>query len=462
MKYILLALISVAASVFFREETVKGDLLLQNINVINVKTGKVHYEVDVIITKEKISKILKHKKNSKYEIMQRVDGTGKFLIPGLWDMHTHTYGNYKDFFPLQLANGVTGIREMFGKLEEVNRIKSEIKTGVIDGPMIFSSGPIIDGKPPTWGTSDVAETPEQGREFVRKQKAEGADFIKVYFNLQKDVYLAIADEAKKLNLPLVGHLPNRVPLDEAVRAGHKSFEHFYNILEYYGDQAGLDQIEQNRKGRFVGDQFYERLNYGYQTFNPNKSDEAIRLLLNKSAWICPTYTVHKGFMRDYDPSYTDDKRLAFMSPSTVKRWMANKKEPLTEQEIKNWNSDKLWYERVLVESNKFNKAGVKFLAGTDSPNFFVYPGFSLHEELEIFVNEVGFTPLGALQTATLNAVQFLGIEKEVGTVEENKLANLVILDNNPLKNISHTKSISGIVLSGKYKSKSQLKDIELK
>jgi hypothetical protein len=270
MKYILLALISVAASVFFREETVKGDLLLQNINVINVKTGKVHYEVDVIITKEKISKILKHKKNSKYEIMQRVDGTGKFLIPGLWDMHTHTYGNYKDFFPLQLANGVTGIREMFGKLEEVNRIKSEIKTGVIDGPMIFSSGPIIDGKPPTWGTSDVAETPEQGREFVRKQKAEGADFIKVYFNLQKDVYLAIADEAKKLNLPLVGHLPNRVPLDEAVRAGHKSFEHFYNILEYYGDQAGLDQIEQNRKGRFVGDQFYERLNYGYQTFNQMK------------------------------------------------------------------------------------------------------------------------------------------------------------------------------------------------
>ena len=462
IKNLLLILLTLINSFAFATDKIKGDLLIKNTNVIDVNTGKISYSVDIIISKDKISKIVKSNKSNEYDVLQTVDGTGKFIIPGLWDMHTHTWGNYRTFFPLQLANGVTGIREMFGNLDSVRKIRTEIKNGIIDGPIIISSGAIIDGKPPTWGSSNVAETAEQGREFVRKQKENGADFIKVYFNLKKDVYLAIADEAKKLNLPVVGHLPNRVPLDEAIRAGHKSFEHFYNILEFYSDQAGLDQIEQNRVDRFAGDKFYERLDYGNKTFNPDKSNEAIKLLKNKNVWICPTYTVHKGFMRDLDPSYTNDKRMKFMPENFINRWMANKKKPLTEKQIGNLNSDKLWYDRILVESKKYKDSGVKFLAGTDSPNFFVYPGFSIHEELEIMVNEAGFSPLEALQTATINAAEFLDLEKRLGVVEAGMLANLVILNKNPLEDISNTKAIDGIVLSGKYKSKADLKNIELK
>jgi imidazolonepropionase-like amidohydrolase len=439
---------------------IKADLLIKNINVIDVKTGKVKHSVDVVIRRDKIYKIVKSKKSSEYQARQIVDGTGKFLIPGLWDMHTHIGANYKLFFPLLLANGVTGIREMWGNPTEIKKIRAEISSGAIDGPMIITSGNIIDGNPPTSANMNVAETPEQGREIVRKQKAGGAEFIKVYFNLKKDVYLAIADEAKKLNLPLAGHLPNRVSLEEAVKAGHKSFEHFYNILEFYGDQKGLNQIEENREGRFAGDNFYVRVDYGYKTFDPAKSKEAIKLLKNDDVWICPTYTAHKGFMRDFDPSYTDDKRLAFMPENFVTRWTANKKKPLTEKQVAQWNSDKLWYARVLTESKKYKENGIKFLAGTDVANFFVYPGFSLHEELEIFVNEAGFSPLEALRTATINPAEFLNLENQLGTVEEGKSANLVILNKNPLENISNTKSIDGIVLSGKYKSKTDLKNIE--
>ena len=458
---ILLLLLLCGALINCRSQT-GGDLLIKNINVVDVKTGNIDYSMNVFITKNTITKIVRYKKKNDYAVLKVIDGSDKFLIPGLWDMHTHTWSNYKDFFPLQLANGVTGIREMFGKLEEVQKIKDEIKNGLIDGPMIVSSGPIIDGNPPTWSTSDIAETPEQGREFVRDQKKKGADFIKVYFNLKKDVYLAISEECKLLGLPLVGHLPNRVPLNEAVKAGHKSFEHFYNILEFYGDQAGLDQIEQNREGRFAGDKFYERLDYGNKTFDSTKTGIVTRLLKNEDVWICPTYTVHKGFMRDYDPSYTNDKRMSFMSESITSRWMKNKTEPLTEKEIEHWNSDKLWYSRVLSESNKYNRAGVRFLAGTDSPNFFVYPGFSIHEELEIFVNEAGFTPLEALQTATINPAIFLNSEKTLGSIEVGKLANLVILKKNPFESISNTKTIEGVILLGKYMSKGELKDIEIK
>lgn len=276
------------------------------------------------------------------------------------------------------------------------------------------------------------------------------------------MYLAIADEAKKLDLPLVGHLPNRVPLNEAVKAGHKSFEHFYNILEFYGDQTGLDRIEENREGRFVGDDYYARLDYGYETFDPTKSSDAIKLLKNKNVWICPTYTVHKGFMRDFDPSYTDDKRLAFMPENFITRWMANKKKPLTEKQIQQWNSDKRWFSRVLTESKKYKENGIKFLAGTDVANFFVYPGFSLHEELEIFVNEAGFSPGEALRTATINPAEFLNLDNRLGTVEEGKLASLVILNANPIENISNTKTIEAIVLAGRYRSKNELKNIEFK
>ena len=122
----------------------------------------------------------------------------------------------------------------------------------------------------------------------------------------------------------------------------------------------------------------------------------------------------------------------------------------------------MWYDRVIVESKKYKESGIKFLAGTDAPNFFCYPGFSIHEELDIFVNEANFSPLEALQTATINPAEFLGLESQLGTIEMGKLANLVILDKNPLENISNTKTISGIVLLGRYKSKTELKNIEIK
>lgn len=152
---------------------IKADLVIKNINVIDVRTGKVRYSVDVIIRKENIHKIEKSKKSNRYEALQIVDGTGKFLIPGLWDMHTHVTGNYKDFFPLLLANGVLGIREMFGNPSEIGKIREKIGNGEIDGPMIVTSGAIIDGKPPTWGSSAVAETPEQGRDRPKTKRRRG-------------------------------------------------------------------------------------------------------------------------------------------------------------------------------------------------------------------------------------------------------------------------------------------------
>ena len=442
---------------FSCSKTIEGDLIITNVNIIDVKTGTINLNMDLIVKGEEITSIIQHENNVNYIAKKVIDGDEKYIIPGLWDMHTHTWWAYEEFFPLLIANGVTGIREMFTDLRAIKEIKTEIETGKIIGPKIYNSGPIVDGNSPTWDGSDVADSPEKGREIVRQQKASGADFIKVYFSLEKDVYLAIIDEAKKQNLRVSGHLPAKVSLEEAINAGHKSFEHFFGVLDNCSDVQGLLQIDNARDSKFDGNFFYKRLEHIISTYNPKKLNSTINLLSENKSWMCPTLTVNKGVIRNHDPNYTDNERISYMPEFALNGWNIEKDSIVSEVSKKRYALETEFYNKMIPILKLLQDKSVNFLAGTDYPNAYTYPGFSLHEELQIFVEEAGFSPLEALQTATLNPAIFMEKESEFGTVEMGKLANLVLLNKNPLVDIKNTTTIEAVILSGQYLNGNELR-----
>lgn len=432
-------------------KTIKGNLVITNVNIIDVKTGTIDFAMDVVINSDKITSILKHKSNTKYQAETVVDGSEKFLIPGLWDMHTHTWWAYEDFFPLLIANGITGIREMFGDLKAVKKIREEIGSGKIVGPMIVSSGPIVDGNPPAWSGSDVADSPESGREIVRQQKADGADYIKVYSLLERDVYFAIADECKKQGITFSGHIPRVITLEEAVASGQNSTEHFDGILEFMSSKFDYYyDVRRGKKKDSLLNTWIERLAFVTNTFNKNKIDSLNILLSSANFWVDPTSVVNRSFAYINDSEFREDDRLKYMPDYTTYNWDPKKDSRLSYRTDADYDVERNWYNLGLSIMKSMLDGGAKFLAGTDYPNPYTFPGFSLHDELEIYVTDAGFTPLEALQTATINPAIFLKKESELGTVETGKLANLVLLDKNPLVNINNTRHIHSVIVSGQY------------
>ena len=446
-----------------QKAVVTGDLAITNTNVIDVRTGEVHSAQDVIIRGDSIYDILSHG-TATLEATQTIDGVRQYLIPGLWDMHVHSWWGYQDFFPVLVANGITGIREMWGNVPEVRRIAKLIEEDSIIGPEMITAAAIVDGNPPAWEGSDIADTPETGREIVRRQKDEGADFIKVYTLLERDAYFAIADESRRQNIPFSGHIPKRVSLQEALEAGHGSIEHFYGIPEFCSSQQ--DYLEKLRKGDLENDtlmglkfsSWYHMADYIYDTFDEAREYELRQLMEKHKPWICPTLVVHIGGQRNYDPLYVSDERIDYMPGYTMNGWRTNASEKSDSISRLNLQTERNAYKIITKLLKPVKDAGARILAGSDYPNPFTFPGFSLHEELQLLVDDAGFTPLEALQTATLNPALFLGLENGLGTVGKGKIANLVLLAENPLDDIRNTTKINAVILRGTYHEGSILRE----
>src|SRR5215467_12421944 len=382
---------------------------------------------------------------------KHVDGSGKFLIPGLWDMHVHMV--FGDWFPhgkeitlpLFIANGIIGVRDMGGELEVLQQWRKEISAGTLIGPRIVMSGPILDGPKPRFPSSIAITTPEDGRRAVDDLKRRGADFIKLQSLIPREAVFAIADEAKKQGIPFVGHVPDAVRASEASNAGQKSFEHLIGIFE--GSSPLEDEFI---KGAKTEKKFLE-------TYDSKRADALFTLLARNQTWQCPTLVWERGGNLIDLTDFASDTRAkyapAYWKDVTWKRF--------TEEIEHDFNTDDLATRKQFVEKelevvNAMHRAGIPFLAGTDTPpGVYIFPGFSLHEELQRFV-AAGFTPMEALQTATLNPAKFLGREGELGTIEKGKLADLLLLDGNPLDDIRNTQKIAGVVANGRYFSRADL------
>lgn len=393
-----------------------------------------------------------------------VEAKGQFLIPGLWDMHVHIFNQVSRrppntwYFPLFIATGVTSVRDMWTKPEDMGQVREWRRMqmeGILLAPRIAAVGTIVDG-PAGAETRDldllllgpnvtVVRTPVEARRIVRELKAAGIDFVKTYSNLPRKTFLAIAKEAKRQGIPFAGHVSLEVDADEASSVGQRSIEHLNQILESSSSRSQeLFQVP----GRDWSSKYEMMM---LDTFNEQKFGTLTAVLNKNRTWQVPTLVI---FRRALQPTQTDS-RLRYIPAEESATW----KKPPPDRDREPTDAEKTLrgrhWQRGLEVVRRMHEAGVPFMAGSDVGNPYVFPGFSLHDELELLV-EAGFTPLQALQAATRNPARFLGLLDALGTVEKGKIADLVLLDGNPLENIRNTQKIQAVIVNGHFLNRQEL------
>ena len=419
-------------------------LVFAHVNVIDATGAPAQADMSVVVKDGRIAEVEKSSAAHIPEHATVVDGRGKYLIPGLWDMHVHTaFGEWvppdENTLLLFVANGVTGVRDMGSDLAVVGRWRAEIAAGKLIGPRMIIAGPMLDGPTPRFPASAPVANAADGARVVSELKAQGVDFIKIQSLIPREGYFAAAKRARELGITFVGHVPDAVRAAEASNAGQRSIEHFTGIFE--GCSTIEDQLITGPKS----------LGRNVSTYNADRARTLIALMAKNQTWQVPTLVWERGqwLIDAIDKSHDPLIRYA---PAA---WKDRTWPMFTDSILKDMDTDPLPIRKKFVQMEldmtlAMFKAGVPFMAGTDTAaGVHVFPGFSLHEELALFV-QAGLTPMQALQTATLNPAKFLGREAELGTVEKNKIADLVLLDANPLSDIGNTRRIQGVVLAGRY------------
>jgi imidazolonepropionase-like amidohydrolase len=425
-------------------------LIITHATVIDTVTGKTQPDTTVVIEKNRITQVITSSK-ANLKSGQVIDAHGQYLIPGLWDMHTHVYfdstaADGTDIvLPLFLANGITGIRDMGSALDPVLHARGEIAAHRMFGPRMVVSGPMLDGPKSHYKAAIAITTPEDGRKAVDMLHTRGVNFIKVQSGIPRDAYFAIADESKKDNIIFEGHVPDAIRASEAVASNQHTFEHLIGIFEASSPDETKYLTSKKTVGMFL------------DTYDPAREAKIIDLLAKNHVWQCPTLFWERGQWLVDAIDYTKDPDIAYAPRTWVdKQWPRAQKGIL-----KSLDTDPLPVREKFVTHEldivrKLHAAGVPFLAGTDTPaGVDVLPGISLHLELQRFV-AAGFTPLEALQTATLNPAKFYNKLNDFGTVQPGRIADLVLLEANPLDDIANTRKIAAIIHDGRYLSQQDL------
>ena len=433
-------------------------LRIVNATVVDVATGELHRGSTIVVQGNRITSVGANTPASGGRV---VDATGQYVIPGLWDMHTHVFFGDRTpesrdlILPLFIANGVTGIRDMGSALEPVLRARADVAAHRQLGPRMIVSGPMLDGPHVSFPASLAIATPFAGRGAVESLKRRGVDFIKIQSGVPRDAYFAIADEATKVGMRFEGHVPDAIRASEAIAAGQRTFEHLIGIFEASSpdeDKYVVDKYDggTKRPGVFL------------KTYDPAREARIIQQIAAARIWQCPTLFWERGQWLVDTVTGTNDPDLGYAAKSWIAKWpasrasivkgLASDPHPVREQFVA--------HELDIV--HKLHAAKVPFLAGTDTPaGVDVLPGISLHLELERFV-AAGFTPLEALQTATLNPAIFYDRLGDYGSVQGGRIADLVILSANPLSDIRNTRAIAGVVADGRYLSSRDLDQLRSK
>jgi imidazolonepropionase-like amidohydrolase len=417
---------------------------LLKVTVIDVTGAQSRPDMTVIVAGNRIAAVGKTGKVQIPKNAQIIDASGRFLIPGLWDMHAHTLtDNRQEYaFPLLIANGVTGIREMGSNLssEEVNKIRQDVLSGTLPGPRFGAlTYKILDGAGTQLSTAIAVATPDEGRRLVRTYKQSGADFIKPYNLLSRDVYLAILDEAKRQRIAVEGHTPFSMTAAEVSDLGQSVIEHNFGVLlSCSSDEEALRKQTQSQASPWLQTEAKAAA-----TYDSRKAKKLFERFARNRTWVCPTLS----FQKLYPVDGSDRAALAarYIPRSQLDTWRL-----AYERAQRNLLPQyrKLREEMLSKIIGEMYRAGVGILAGTDTGAFFAVPGFSLHDELEELV-KAGLSPIEALRTATLNPAIFLHKEKASGAITKGKLADLVLLDANPLINISNTRKINAVIVDGR-------------
>ncbi|HEX6731200.1 MAG TPA: amidohydrolase family protein [Pyrinomonadaceae bacterium] len=460
-----LYLIPVLLSLFLipSPQTGTKSLVLKHVTVVDVTADQrlkaLKVDQAVVITGNQITAIGQADKIRVPQGAQIVDAGGRYLIPGLWDMHVHSLveGRPDYFFPLFIANGVTGVRDMGGSLpfERIRQIRNDLNSGKLIGPRLGAvAGKILDGPGTQLNVGMSVTNTNQARQIVRSFKQSGADFIKVYDRLSRDVYLAIVDEARKEKIPVAGHVPFESSAAEVSDEGQKSIEHAMDIfISASVDEKRLrEDLRRGNSTEINAPRMQVELK-AVSAYDEKRSKSLFARFASNNTWQCPTLIVRRSSSHGNNERLAADPRMKYIPKSTRNSW-----DQMFRQRFASGTVEQrlLRFQTFLLVVGAMQRANVQILAGTDILNPYVFPGFSLHEELALLV-DAGLTPMQALRTATSNPAKFLGMSDEAGTIEKGKLADLILLDANPLDDIRNTQRIYGVVANGRYFPSQELK-----
>jgi imidazolonepropionase-like amidohydrolase len=357
-----------------------------------------------------------------------VDGQGRYLIPGLWDMHMHLTYTKTAALPALIANGVTGVRDLGGLLREIDEWRTAIELGRLVGPRIVRAGPQVNGKAFNFHQLAVADAAE-ARAAVRALHLAGVDLIKIHRATSREAFFAIMTEAKWLKIPVSGHISRTVTPEEASDAGQASFDHVDTLFE----------------GTFATKVGEGNLGEAIARFRAEEAPALFARLARNGTAVTPVLSVIEG-AQDIDAMLADPRQKyssAYSRRITVA--LAERSRPSRTPE--SVAGDRRYFEELLAVVRLLRDAGVTLMTGTDVASAVVFPGFSVHDEMALLVR-AGLTPLEALQAGTRNPARFLK-RADLGTVEVGRLADLVLLDADPLQDIRNTQRIHAVVVNGK-------------
>ena len=409
--------------------------LLTNVSLVDVDTGAVKPGTTIWIKNGLIEAV--NPKNPPKEI-KAVSGNGRWLIPGLSEMHAHIGGNdkYNDrILKLFIAHGVTNIRGMLGRSSHLD-LRKQLNSGAKIGPYLVTSGPSVNG--------NSVRSPEQAKRKITKQVKAGYDFHKIHPGLSPESYQAIVKTAKQLGSSWGGHIALDVGIVDTVKAGQATIDHMDGFIEELAIRNGGDIANQG----FFGFTLAEKV-------NQTSIAKLVKELSKYSYAIVPTETLMHSFAGNKSiEELMSNPAHKWMPEDTLHDWKNSREDFWSNDGVSKTRAQQFLKVRALL-IQEFQKQGVPILLGSDAPQVFNVPGDSLHKELVLMV-ESGLTPLQALQTGTRNIHQFYQGKHLVGKIEKGLRADLVLLDKNPLENIDNTRAINAVVVGGKMLNRNRL------
>lgn len=423
------------------------DLLITNARVIDVETGSVAANRSIAMLGDTIVGIGDARSARGFRARTTVDVRGKYVIPGLWDMHMHFGGGptliaeNRALMPLYVAHGIVAVRDAAGDLSEsVLAWRDSIALGTLRGPTIFTSGPKIEGINSIWPGDQEVGTRAGVDSALDKLQAMRVDFVKLTDNtLNPDLFRYALGEIRKRGLKSSAHIPAAVPVREAIELGLGSIEHLS-----YAVRAGSEQPGQPAARDVI------------TAFDSATAMATYRLMAARGTAITPTLTISRTLAWLDTDTHANDDYLKYIGPG-LRATYQGRVDRAAQADAAAIERRHRVFDFTSARLPMLQRAGVTILAGTDAGflNSFVYPGVALHDELQLLV-QAGLTPLQAIQGATIQGARFLNKTSRHGTIARGHAADLIILERNPLQDIAATRAIFGVVMRGEYHDRAAL------
>lgn len=458
MKRVITVLLVLTSFSAFAQKT-NVDLIIKSGKIINVKTGKIETGKSVVINNGTIIDVVNNKQVSQYEAKDVVNANGKYVLPGLWDMHMHFGGGdtliaeNKNFLPLFLAYGITTVRDAAADITpSVLQWREEISNGKLLGPTIFTSGPKLEGYKSIWpGDLEINSVEELNKALDSLQKLK-VDFVKITDNaIKPDLYLDAIKAARNKGFKISGHVPYVLTMDQVVDAGLSSVEH----LSYVWKAGAKNEQEISAKiasGELKGRAVSKEI---MKNFDETTALAIYKKMAGKGTAVTPTLNISYTVAYLDQNDHKNDDYLKYIGKGLKRTydWRVKRAAQDNAEAIAFRHES---FEKTAAVLPLLQKAGVTIMAGTDAGflNSYDYPGLGLHQELELLV-KYGLTPLEALQASVVNSPRFLG-KTQYGEIAKDKIADVLLVDENPLQNISNTQKIYAVITRGKLLDRKKL------